>query len=220
MTVFVIAMASEAEAVLANMQTKNSYCACDKKVVTGTLCGRETAVVVCGVGKVNAACGAQYAVDALNADKIINIGVAGGLNDGTAVGDIFGISEAVQYDFDLTQLKGTQAGTLSEFDKPYLPFSTIPLYPLKKLGTGDRFNDSPADYALLTRVLNADVRDMECGAIAQACIHAGVKLYSFKAISDVAGSGSTTEQYRRNLEMCLQKLTRAIPGIFEGVCNA
>ena len=109
---------------------------------------------------------------------------------------------------------------MSEFDKPYLPFSTIPLYPLKKLGTGDRFNDSPADYALLTRVLNADVRDMECGAIAQACIHAGVKLYSFKAISDVAGSGSTTEQYRRNLEMCLKKLTRAIPGIFEGVCNA
>ncbi len=219
MKVFVIAMASEAEAVLANMEEKTQSPACGKIVTRGTLCGTPVAVVICGVGKVNAACGAQYAADCLNADAIINIGVAGGLNGGTAVGEIYGIESAAQYDFDLAQLNGTAVGTLNEFSQPYLPLATLPLYPLKKLGSGDRFNDSPADFELLTKELGADIRDMECAAMAQACAHAGVKLYSFKAISDVAGSGSTTEQYLKNLERCNARLKEAVPAIFKGVMN-
>ena len=39
---------------------------------------------------------------------------------------------------------------------------------------------------------------MEGGAIVQAAKSAGVPVYSFKAISDVAGSGSTTDQYLKN----------------------
>ncbi len=212
-------MASEAKAVLDNMEETCETVACGKRVVKGRLCGRETAVVITGVGKVNAACGAQYAIDELGADKIINIGVAGGLNGGMNVGEIYSIEAAVQYDFDLVQLNGTKMGTLNEFEEPYLPLNTLPLYPLKKLGTGDRFNDSQADFRLLTEELGADIRDMECGAIAQACAHAGVEIYSFKAISDLAGSGSTTEQYLKNLALCLEKLTAHIPDIFEAVNN-
>lgn len=214
-----IAMASEAQAVLANMEEKEQFISCGKQVIKGRLNGKATAVVITGVGKVNAACGAQYAIDMLGADKIINIGVAGGLNDGTKVADIYGIERAVQYDFDLTQLNGTPMGTLNEFEEPYLALNTMPLYPLKKLGSGDRFNDSKADFILLTKELGADIRDMELGAIVQACVHAGIKIYSFKAISDVAGSGSTTEQYMHNLAMCNARLEQAVPEIFEGVEN-
>lgn len=219
MTVFVIAMASEAESVLANMTDVKRVTACGKNAYKGRLCGRDTAVIVTNVGKVNAACGAQYAIDVLSADRIINIGVAGGLNGGMDVGKIYGISAAVQYDFDLVQLNGTKIGTLNEFDEPYIPLNTVSLYPLKKLGTGDRFNDNVDDYKLLTEDLDADIRDMECGAIAQVCSHAGVDLYSFKAISDLAGSGSTTEQYMHNLALCLEKLKEEIPAIFEEVNN-
>lgn len=214
-----IAMASEAQAVLANMEEKEQFISCGKQVIKGRLNGKATAVVITGVGKVNAACGAQYAIDMLGADKIINIGVAGGLNDGTKVADIYVIERAVQYDFDLTQLNGTPMGTLNEFEEPYLALNTLPLYPLKKLGSGDRFNDSKADFILLTKELGADIRDMELGAIVQACVHAGIKIYSFKAISDVAGSGSTTEQYMHNLAMCNARLEQAVPEIFEGVEN-
>lgn len=220
MTVFVIAMESEAAAVLENMQTEKSYICCDKKIVCGKLCGRQTAAVICGVGKVNAACGAQYAIDVLGADKIINIGVAGGLNGQTQVCGIYAISHAVQYDFDLVQLNGTKRGTLDECAEPYIPLRTAGTYPLRRIGSGDRFNDDPADYALLTKELGADIRDMECAAIAQACMHAGAELYAFKAISDVAGSGSTTEQFMKNLKACNGALKAAVPAIFEGVCNA
>lgn len=212
-------MPGEAQTVLGNMEEVTTLTACGKKVYRGKLCGKETAVIVTDVGKVNAACGAQYAVDVLGADKIINIGVAGGLNEGTTVGEIYGISAVAQYDFDLVQLNGTPMGTLNEFEEPYLPLDAIHLYPLKNLGTGDRFNDSKRDFELLTGELKADIRDMECGAIAQACAHAGVKCYSFKCISDVAGSGSTTEQYLANLELCYSNLTAAMPAIFEGVNN-
>lgn len=219
MTVFVIALEGEAEVVLSNMEEKKTSTDCGRKIVEGRLCGRQTAVVICGVGKVNAACGAQFAIDRLGADTIINLGTAGGLNDGTKVGEVYGIAAAAQYDFDLAQINGTQTGTLNEFEEPFLPLCTTDLFPLKKLGTGDRFNDSREDFILLTKGLGADARDMELGAIVQTCIHAGKKVYSFKAISDVAGSGSTTEQYLKNLEMCNAKLAAVVPDIFEGVCN-
>lgn len=213
MKCFVIAMKSEAEPVISAMQINKDYTACGKRVVCGTLYGEQVAVVVCGVGKVNAACGAQYAIDCLGATVIINLGVAGGLNNTVKIAQTFAVSAVVQYDFDLTQLNGTPIGTLNECTENYLPLSVASGFEVKKVATGDRFNDSPDDYELITKVLGADIREMELGAIAQACMHAGVKCYSFKTISDLAGSGSTTEQFLKNLETCFVSITKTLEKI-------
>jgi nucleoside phosphorylase len=130
------------------------------------------------------------------------------LNKSVKVADICGISAAVQYDFDLTQLNGTAIGTLDECTENYLPLTPSKVFKNKKLGTGDRFNDSKTDYELLTSTLSADIRDMECGAIVQACMHAGIKCRSYKIISDIAGSGSTTDQYLSNLTKCFAALSK------------
>ena len=90
-------------------------------------------------------------------------------------------------------------------------------FPVKKLGTSDRFNDSPADFELLTKELDADIRDMEGGAIVQAAYAAKLPVYSVKAISDVAGSGSTTEQFLTNKNKALQNLQAVLPAIFEAI---
>ena len=213
MKCFVIAMASEAEPVISAMRVAKNYTACGKRVVTGELYGEKVAVIVCGVGKVNAASGAQYAVDCLGATVIINLGVAGGLNDTVEVAETYAVSAVVQYDFDLVQLNGTPIGTLNECTENYLPLSVAEGFDTRKVGTGDRFNDSPFDYKLLTEVLGADIREMELGAIAQVCMHAGVKCYSFKTISDLAGSGSTTEQFVKNLEICFVTITNTLEKI-------
>ena len=218
MKVFVIAMESEAKAVFENMTDAVESVAHGKKVVVGKICGESVGVIVCGVGKVNAGIGAQYAIDALGADVIINVGVAGALNDTLKVANVYGVSHAVQYDFDLAQLNGTPVGTLNEFLEPYIALATTDLYPLKKVGTGDRFNDDRADFLLLTEVLGADIREMEVGAMAQVCHHANVPLYSFKAISDVAGSGSTTEQFLQNTARCVKALGAEIKNIVRA-CN-
>lgn len=214
MITFIIAMDKEAEPVIGEMKVKKEKIICGKRVITGTLYGKKVGLIVCGVGKVNAACGTQMAIDLLKADYIINVGVAGGLNGSVKVGEVYEISQAVQYDFDLTQLNGTKMGTLDEFKENYLPLFTEGHYPAKKLATGDRFNDSKADYELLTNELKADIRDMEGGAIAQVCIHAKVPCFEYKIISDLAGSGSTTEQYLSNLSICFATLKRELKTMF------
>ena len=217
MIVFVIAMESEAKPVIENMSCVERSDRYGRSIVTGKICGQNCAVVVCGVGKVNAGAGAQYAIDCLGADKIINVGAAGALNDTMEVGKIYGVSHTVQYDFDLVQLNGTPMGTLNEYQEPYLPLSTVNIYPLKKVGTGDRFNDDIADFNLLTKELGADLRDMELGAIVHVCEHAKVKCYSFKAVSDIAGSSSTTDQFLQNLSKCVQAIKDNTNNIFKAV---
>ena len=56
---------------------------------------------------------------------------------------------------------------------------------------------------------------MEGAAIVQAAYSAQLPVYSVKAISDLAGSGSTTEQFLKNKEQALSNLKAALPIIFE-----
>ncbi len=212
----VIAMQSEAEILLDEMQVVRSLTVSSKKIYVGWAHGKEIALCVCGVGKVNAALGAQLLISKFDADKLLNFGVSGGLNDSTQLCGVYQISAAVQFDFDLVQLNGTKMGTLDEYEENYLALNVLDLpFPKRKLGTADRFNDSKADYLLLTKELDADVRDMEGGAIVQAAYAAQLPVYSLKAISDVAGSGSTTEQYLTNRSAALANLKAALPLLFD-----
>lgn len=212
----IIAMQSEAEILLSDMKISRSLTISGKNVHIGTAYGKEVAVCVCGVGKVNAALGTQLLISKFDVAKLLNFGVAGGLNASTKLCNVYQIKSAVQFDFDLTQLNGTKIGTLDEYKENYLNLDLLNLpFDTKKLGTSDRFNDSPVDYKLLTEELNADIRDMEGGAIVQAALCAKLPVYSIKAISDVAGSGSTTEQFLVNKSKALENLKTALPSIFE-----
>ncbi len=206
MKVFVIAMDNEAECVISNLEgavEKNLY---GRRVVTGRLNGEDCFVVVSGIGKSNAAAATQLALQMTGANTIYNVGVAGGIEPSMKVGDIYEVSSAVQYDFDLVEINGTQMGTLNERKDPFIPCHLLSCAPAKILGTGDRFNDSDVDAKLLND-LGASLRDMEGGAIAHVCERAGVQFVSVKCVSDVRGCGSTPGQYLENLKKCLIILT-------------
>ncbi len=212
----VIAMQSEADILLEEMNIIRSLSVSGKNVYVGTAYGKEIALCICGVGKVNAALGTQILVSKFDAKKLLNFGVAGGLNEGTKLCQIYQIECATQFDFDLAELNGTKIGTLNEYKENYLYLNLLSTsFERKKLGTADRFNDSVSDYQLLTKELKADIRDMEGAAVVQAAFAAQLPVYSVKAISDVAGSGSTTEQYLQNRDKALQNLKLALPTIFE-----
>ena len=212
----VIAMQSEADVLLNEMKITRTLTVSGKTVYVGTAFDKDVTVCVCGVGKVNAALGTQLLVSKFDVKKILNIGVAGGLNDTTKLCQVYQIEAATQFDFDLAQLNGTKIGTLNEYEENYLHLNLFPnSFEKRKLGTADRFNDSKDDYLLLTQELGADIRDMEGGAIVQAAFAAQLPVYSVKAISDVAGSGSTTEQYLMNRDKALANLKAALPTIFE-----
>lgn len=213
----VIACDGEAEILLSQTEIETIKTMYGKPVYTGKAFGKDVVIVVCGVGKVNAAAGACAAISA-GADIILNFGAAGGLNDKTEVSEIYAIDRAVQYDFDCTQLNGSKIGTLDGETENFLPL-TVPHgfdFPRRALGTGDRFNDSPADHALLLG-LGCDIREMECGAIAEVCKYAGVPLVAVKTISDVYGMGSTTEQFKKNLKLALLNLKAHLQEILEKI---
>lgn len=212
----VIAMQSEADILLEEMQVNRSLTISGKNVHVGKAYGKDVALCVCGVGKVNAALGTQLLVSKFDAEKLLNFGVAGGLNPSTELCQVYQIEGATQFDFDLAELNGTTIGTLNEYTEPYLALNLLNLpYEKRKLGTADRFNDSIDDYKLLTQQLKADIRDMEGGAIVQAAYATSLPVYSIKAISDVAGSGSTTEQFLINKDKALANLKAELPRIFE-----
>lgn len=213
----VIAMDSEAEILLDDMEIKGIQTTLGKTVYSGTAFGQEVLLVVCGVGKVNAAAGAALAITK-GADLVLNFGVAGGLNASTEIAGIYVVEKAVQYDFDITQIDGGEIGTLNGETENFLPLF-IPKgldFPRRALGTGDRFNDSVTDHHLLSK-LGCDIRDMEGCAIVQVCKYAGVPCMSVKAVSDVYGSGSTTEQFRKNLKLALLNLKAHLGEIFHAI---
>ena len=213
----VIAMDSEAEILLSQVEIEGISSLYGKPVYTGKAFGKDVVLVVCGVGKVNAAAGACAAISK-GADIILNFGVAGGLNDGTEVAEIYAIEKAVQYDFDCTQLNGSKVGTLDGETENFMPLFVPDRFdfPRRALGTGDRFNDSVKDHELLIE-LGCDIREMEGGAIAEVCKYAGVPFVSVKSISDVYGTGSTTEQFRKNLKLALLNLKAHLPEIFDAL---
>ena len=212
----VIAMQSEANILLDQMKVERELTVSGKHVYVGRAFGKDVALCLCGVGKVNAALGTQLLVSKFGVEKIVNFGVSGGLNADTKLCEVYQISAAVQFDFDLTELNGTKMGTLDEYQENYLTCNQFKAaFSKKKLGTADRFNDSKADYALLTEELSADIRDMEGAAIVQAAYYAQLPVYLIKAISDVAGSGSTTEQYLTNRAQALENLKATLPTFFE-----
>ena len=214
--VFVIAMDNEAAAVTAHFADVSESMVFGRRVIRGTLAGDPCAVIVAGIGKSNAAAATQLALSLFEPGEILNAGVAGALHAPMQVAEVYQVRAAVQYDFDLAQINGTKIGTLNEYKERELPLSVAGNFPQAVLGTGDRFNDSKADWLFLVNDVKADLRDMEGAAIAHVALRAGVRCRMLKSVSDVAGSGSTTDQYLANLKVALDALSAAIPSFCRG----
>ena len=206
------AMQKEADALLAKAEIRKEFTQFGKKLWEGEVCGVPFTLIVTGVGKTNAAASAMLAI-ARGADRLLNIGVAGGITPRAKIGSLCQIDRAVQYDFDLSAINGTPVGTLDEYQTPYFPLRTGGKFPTATLATADSFASGQDDMALLDS-LGADVRDMEGAAIAHIAYAAGVPCTIFKSISDNAREESVRE-YRENMLIALGALSDNIREILE-----
>lgn len=206
------AMQKEADALLAKAEIRKEFTQFGKKLWEGEACGVPFTLIVTGVGKTNAAASAMLAI-ARGADRLLNIGVAGGITPRAKIGSLWQIDRAVQYDFDLSTINGTPVGTLDEYQTPYFPLRTGGKFPTATLATADSFASGQDDMALLDS-LGADVRDMEGAAIAHIAYAAGVPCTIFKSISDNAREESVRE-YRENMLIALGALSDNIREILE-----
>ena len=93
------AMSVEIETLKENMLNLQESTRCGMTFFEGTLENLPVVVVVCGVGKVNAALCVQVLCDCFNVSHIVNTGVAGSLCAELDIGDFVISRDAIYHDF-------------------------------------------------------------------------------------------------------------------------
>jgi adenosylhomocysteine nucleosidase len=194
----------------------------------GFYAGHELIVVQGGVGKT----AAGMLVASLNLlypklDKIINVGVAGGVSGKTAIGDIVVNQQAVYGDVDITlggkyvfgQMSNCPPAFSADPDMLGKITSRLQLpYVLGSVITSDKFvidadftNRLVADHF---SKLNVCCFDMESAAFAHACLFYQKPFLSIRAISDVIGENQHTE-FEDNLESACLNSNLFVLGLLE-----
>lgn len=199
------AMACEVDPLIAQMDGAQTLTVGSIRFTQGRLCGKDTVVAQCGVGKVFAAMCAQTMILHFGVEAIVNVGVAGSLCDGLRIGDIAVASSTVQHDMDTSPV-GDPVGMISGINLIYLPCSDRlgdllcdciaaqgVHFVRGTVASGDVFVASPAQRARITENFDAVACEMEGAAICQVCYANGVQVGIMRAISDNCNDPSTMD---------------------------
>lgn len=151
-----------------------------------------------GMGKVNAALGAQAFINEYPLDCLVSSGVAGGLSRNLGTLDLFAAKEVVYHDVWCGE--GNAYGQVQGLPERFICNPTLYAKALEAgatgglMASGDFFisNEAEAD-AILSHFPEAAAVDMESGALAQTCHIHGVPFMSLRIISDRAGENHQAE---------------------------
>ena len=108
----ICAMQIEADGILAICENTHQEEKCGMTFTRGTLNGKELVIVVCGVGKVNAAMCATLLINDYSPELVINSGVAGAVSPLVGIGDIVIGKKAVEHDMNTIAI-GDKRGEVS-----------------------------------------------------------------------------------------------------------
>ena len=195
------AMAIEVEALKAQMQDLTVTNRGGMEFYEGILEGLPVVVVVCGVGKVNAAMCVQVLCDCFGVTHLVNTGVAGSLSAELDIGDLVISQDAMYHDFTCVALRsGYVVGQVPGL--PVLTFradDTLIGYAfaaaeqvnpghtkIGRVASGDQFVATKAQKEKIIADTKAICTEMEGAAIAHAAWKNGVPFVVIRAISDKA----------------------------------
>ena len=163
----------------------------------------------CGIGKVNAALGAQRMINEFHPDIIISSGCAGGNGDDINIQDVIVSREVTYHDvycgraIDDTTVYGQVQGLPVRYAAdPHLleKAKSLNIEGIKihdgLIVTGDWFVDSKEKMrSIIEKFPEAKAVDMESCAIAQTCYINKVPFISFRVISDIPLRDTDASQY-------------------------
>ena len=162
----------------------------------------------CGIGKVNAALGAQRMINEFQPDVIISSGCAGGNGDDINIQDVVVSAELTYHDvycgkaIDDTTVYGQVQGLPARYqadswllEKARSLDCGVKIHP-GLIVTGDWFVDSRDKMReIVGHFPEAKAVDMESCAIAQTCYINKVKFISFRVVSDIPLRDIDASQY-------------------------
>ena len=190
----------------------------DLRILVGKIGDNQCALVKSGIGKVNAARTTQIILDYFDIKYFINVGAAGSVNSMLNIGDVIVGKRVVQHDFDITAFghsKGyiTGVGNSIECDRNLVDEfeqvirSTAEKSYNIKLGvvaTGDIFCTEISMKDKIRSKFDADVTDMECGAIAQVCYLENMPFIVIRTVCNTPRGRSMLE-YDANLKLAARR---------------
>ena len=184
----------------------------------GKIKDKKCVLARCGVGKVHAARLTQIMIDNFKLDCIINVGTGGAINPRLKIGDLIVGRTVVQHDFDITAF-GHSKGYITGIGN-YVKCDDTLLEKLKeavnkmpernyeiKLGvvaTGDIFCTEKYMKEKIRTKFDADIVDMECGAIAQVCYLEEMPFLVIRTVSDVP-DGNNAKTFDENVRLASRR---------------
>lgn len=200
------AMEVEIDILKQRMTDRNEVRHSSMNFYTGLLEGVPTVMVVCGVGKVNAAVCTQILCDWFHITHLVNTGIAGSLCIGQDIGDLVISWDAVHHDFDCTTF-GYPIGMVPNMPIGYPADSILQFYAngaacavhpghvrVGRIASGDQFISDIESKNTVLRRTGALCVEMEGAAIAQTAYINRVPFVIIRSISDKA-DGSAGQDY-------------------------
>ena len=192
------AMTVEVETLKAQMQDLVVTNRAGMEFFEGKLEGLDVVVVVCGVGKVNAALCVQVLCDCYGVTHIVNTGVAGSLDKDLDIGDLVISRDAMYHDFDCCHFgyaPGQVPGLPLSFPADeamigYAKKAVEQIHPghsrVGRVASGDQFVSDQTQKDGIIAKTGAVCTEMEGAAIAHTAWRNNVPFVILRAISDKA----------------------------------
>ena len=198
------------------------------KYYTGSIGDHDIILMLCGIGKVNAAVGTTLLIDKLQPDYIINTGVAGGFSDSLAIGDLVISTEVSHHDADVTVFDYQYGqipdmppsfeadSTLVDFAMNALPGdSSLSIY-RGKIISGDSFIHEESQIQDIRRKFpDITAVEMEGSAIAQTCYLFSIPFVVIRSISDLVARDGSHSDYQQHKQPSADLSVRLVLNLIE-----
>ncbi len=200
---------------------------------TGKIDAVEVALLLCGIGKVNAAVGTTLLIDKLKPDYLVNIGVAGGFSKDVKVGDIIVSSEvrhhdadATAFDYEIGQIPRMPAAfnadeELVRFAKDVQLDDDLVTVFSGPILSGDSFIYHPEQIdKILENFPNIMAVEMEGAAIAQTCYLFNIPFVLIRSISDQVSEVESQNVYKESMERAANNSVKLVIGLINKLVMA
>jgi adenosylhomocysteine nucleosidase len=170
-----------------------------------------------GWGKIAAAASAQYIIDHLSPDLVVNLGTCGGFEGRVALGAVLLAERTLVY--DIVEQMGDPAAAVAHFatrlDLSWLGDSTFDGVQRALLVSADR-DLVAGELSQLVERYDAIAGDWESGAIAWVCARNRVRCLILRAVSDLVGSAGgeiygQAGQFASRARIVMRDLVDALP---------
>ena len=223
----IVAEPEEQEAIEKIMKIEERKKIYELTFIEGKIKGKNSILVKCGVGKVNAGRTTQLLIDKYKPDYIINTGVAGALNPMLNIGDIVIGTTMVQHDFDITAFGHAKGYITGIGDKIYSDDTLIRkieqaidnqedrTYKIKKgtIASGDIFCTEVGMRDKIYAKFDAECVEMEGAAVAQVCYLCNVPFVVLRSISDTP-NGENTVTYEQFIKPTAERCENILKEFF------